>query len=461
MHILTALPAPELLIGMALALFVAYTIFGVTGFGSALIAAPVLAQAMPISTIVPLLAILDLTAAITNGFRIDAKANRGELMLLFPAMAIGSLIGAALLFYVPTRSLMLALGIFIIAYAVWGFLMPQSTSRIARGWAIPISTAGGIVSGLFGMGGAIYAMYISRRFDDRDTIRATQSALIGLATFHALSVFAADRLGRGADRPRRHPARQHLTRVTRQFLGRVDVDQRCLVRRRHFDKIAYMTLEQVARTDIAFDRLQLGEQRAMPQHRLAALAVTDRHDDRRRGVCFLRHAQFVDQPRRDERHIAEHDQRRIHVRGNTGDPPAQGRGKALRIIGIVYGKNIQPLQRVTHGGRIVSGHDDDAAGAGSERGLGAMSNDRLSVNLSKQLVLAPHARAAAGGKNHRGERPLHDLPGLRSVSVNCARIEIEISAGVAAPIARPIGPLMRASVSVSRPFCASRSRRLA
>jgi uncharacterized membrane protein YfcA len=189
-HILTALPAPELLIGMALALFVAYTIFGVTGFGSALIAAPVLAQAMPISTIVPLLAILDLTAAITNGFRIDAKANRGELMLLFPAMAIGSLIGAALLFYVPTRSLMLALGIFIIAYAVWGFLMPQSTSRIARGWAIPISTAGGIVSGLFGMGGAIYAMYISRRFDDRDTIRATQSALIGLATFTRVIIFA-------------------------------------------------------------------------------------------------------------------------------------------------------------------------------------------------------------------------------------------------------------------------------
>lgn len=189
-HILTALPAPELLIGVALALFVAYTIFGVTGFGSALIAAPVLAQIMPISTIVPMLAILDLTAAITNGFRIDAKADRSELLLLYPSMAIGSLIGAALLFHVPTRSLMLALGIFIIAYAVWSYFAPQSTSRIARAWAIPISTIGGIFSGLFGMGGAIYAMYISRRFDDRDTIRATQSALIGLATLTRAIIFA-------------------------------------------------------------------------------------------------------------------------------------------------------------------------------------------------------------------------------------------------------------------------------
>lgn len=190
-HILTALPAPELLISAALALFVAYAIFGVTGFGSALIAAPVLAQIMPITTIVPLLATLDLAAAITNGIRIDAKADRSELVLLYPAMAVGSLIGAALLFHVPTRSLMLALGVFIIAYAVWSFFRRQSTSRIARAWAIPISTVGGIFSGLFGMGGAIYAMYISRRFDDRDTIRATQSALIGLATLTRVVIFAA------------------------------------------------------------------------------------------------------------------------------------------------------------------------------------------------------------------------------------------------------------------------------
>jgi uncharacterized membrane protein YfcA len=189
-HILTALPSPELLISAAVALFIAYIIFGITGFGSALIAAPVLAQIMPISTIVPLLAILDCTAAITNGVRIDAKASRSELILLFPAMAIGSLIGAALLFHVPTRSLMLALGVFIIAYAAWSFFAPKTTSRIERGWAIPIGTIGGIFSGLFGMGGAIYAMYISRRFEDRDTIRATQSALIGIATFTRVIIFA-------------------------------------------------------------------------------------------------------------------------------------------------------------------------------------------------------------------------------------------------------------------------------
>lgn len=188
--ILAALPPIELLVYAAVALVTAYTIFGITGFGSGLIAAPVLAQVMPISSIVPLLAILDCAAAITNGIRIDTKADRSELMLLFPAVTLGTLIGAVLLFHMPTRLLMLALGIFIILYAAWSFFSRQSTSRIGRIWSVPIGTIGGVISGLFGMGGAIYAMYVSRRFDDRDAIRATQSAVIGLGTFTRVIVFA-------------------------------------------------------------------------------------------------------------------------------------------------------------------------------------------------------------------------------------------------------------------------------
>ncbi len=38
-------------------LAIAYIIFGIAGFGTALIAAPVLAQIMPVATIVPLLAL--------------------------------------------------------------------------------------------------------------------------------------------------------------------------------------------------------------------------------------------------------------------------------------------------------------------------------------------------------------------------------------------------------------------
>lgn len=46
-----------------LTLFFAYVIFGMAGFGSALIAGPVLALYLPLSMIVPLLALIDLSLA--------------------------------------------------------------------------------------------------------------------------------------------------------------------------------------------------------------------------------------------------------------------------------------------------------------------------------------------------------------------------------------------------------------
>ncbi len=43
---------------------------------------------------------------------------------------------------------------------------------------------------MFGSGGFIYAMYLSRRLDDKDAMRATQSALIALSTFTRVVIFA-------------------------------------------------------------------------------------------------------------------------------------------------------------------------------------------------------------------------------------------------------------------------------
>jgi uncharacterized membrane protein YfcA len=189
LQILDALPPLDLLLFAGIALFTAYTIFGITGFGSGLIAIPVLAQIMPVAVVVPLLSIVDCAAACTNGVRLGGNVDRKELLLFYPATAVGSLIGATLLFHVPTRAMMFALGVFIIAYACWSFFKPQSTARIGRAWAVPIGTFGGISSGLFGMGGAIYSMYISRRLPERDVIRATQSAVLGLNTFTRVIIF--------------------------------------------------------------------------------------------------------------------------------------------------------------------------------------------------------------------------------------------------------------------------------
>ena len=62
---------------------------------------------------------------------------------------------------------------------------------IGRGWVVPIGTLGGVFSGMFGSGGFIYAMYLTRRLTDKDEMRATQSALISLSTLTRAAIFFA------------------------------------------------------------------------------------------------------------------------------------------------------------------------------------------------------------------------------------------------------------------------------
>jgi uncharacterized protein len=184
------LPSIDTLAVAIPALIVAYVVFGITGFGSALIAAPVLAQVLPVAAIVPTLALLDCAAATINGFRLSEKVEKTELRSLVPLMIAGSLVGAWLLLVIPPRPMMFALGIFVVAYAIYGLLSPAAHGHLRRAWVLLFGSVGGIFSAMFGSGGFIYAMYLSRRLDDKDAIRATQSALIGLSTFTRGVIFA-------------------------------------------------------------------------------------------------------------------------------------------------------------------------------------------------------------------------------------------------------------------------------
>jgi uncharacterized membrane protein YfcA len=184
-------PSAETFLVAIPALTAAYVIFGIAGFGTALIAAPLLAHVMPVAAIVPLLAILDCLAAITMGVRLGDKVAKDELVRLVPLMIVGSLIGAYLLLIIPPRPMMLALGIFIVGYAIYSLIAPPPAGAIQRPWVLAFGTIGGVFSAMFGSGGFIYAMYLGRRLNDKDAIRATQSTLIGLSTFTRVIIFAA------------------------------------------------------------------------------------------------------------------------------------------------------------------------------------------------------------------------------------------------------------------------------
>lgn len=177
------------LVVLSIGIAIAYVVFGFAGFGTALVASPVLAQFMPLSQIVPLLALLDLCAALNNLARDGRNADWNELKRLGPMMLLGSVVGATVLLYARPESLLLLLGAFVTGYAIYALIGYQPAGRISAAMSVPFGLIGGVFSALFGSGGFLYAIYLQRRLDNRDRIRVTQTSLIGLSTLTRMAIF--------------------------------------------------------------------------------------------------------------------------------------------------------------------------------------------------------------------------------------------------------------------------------
>ena len=87
-------PLPnEFLIFAPLIALVAYTAYGLTGFGSTIIAVPLLAQIVPIKFAVPLMLLLDVVFGMFTGFRFRKQAQYREVMTLLPFILVGMAVG--------------------------------------------------------------------------------------------------------------------------------------------------------------------------------------------------------------------------------------------------------------------------------------------------------------------------------------------------------------------------------
>jgi uncharacterized membrane protein YfcA len=186
-------PAHVLLV-LPVVILAAYTVFGATGFGSSIIAVPLIAHALPLTFAVPLVTTLDCLGTSIATARQWRRAHFRELRRLLPTMLVGILAGTTILVHLPRAPALLALGIFAIAYGVYTLIGPPPKAAIGAGWAWPIGFVGGVFSALFGTGGPIYIVYLASRIHDKSELRATSSALIGISVAIRATVFAASGL---------------------------------------------------------------------------------------------------------------------------------------------------------------------------------------------------------------------------------------------------------------------------
>ena len=182
--------SPWLLLVAPVIIVIGYTVFGLSGFGSTVISVPVLAHFLPVSYLVPLMALLDLASATLVGTAGREHVARPEMKRIIPWMFVGFVVGVTLLKGVPDEYLRTALGIFAMSMGMYSIFNPTLLRTISAWWSVPVGIIGGAVATVFGAGGPIYSTYLSGRLKDKTEIRATMSALISISAFTRAIIYA-------------------------------------------------------------------------------------------------------------------------------------------------------------------------------------------------------------------------------------------------------------------------------
>lgn len=161
------------------AVVIAYTIKGLSGFGAGLIAIPILSLVLPVTIVVPAVSLLSYGANLIQSFKLRQNTCWPDIWPLIPFCLLGVFLAVWLIVNVNSKQLALAMGMFVIAYALYS-LLPMNRLTGPRLWAVPFGALGGFIGALFGSSGFVYATYLSLRPLNKAQFRATVAMALAL-----------------------------------------------------------------------------------------------------------------------------------------------------------------------------------------------------------------------------------------------------------------------------------------
>ena len=172
-------------------IILAYLVRGIAGFGSGLIAIPLLAMLLPLSVVVPTVVLLDYLASAGHGIQHRESIQWPEIFTLIPFAAIGVVSALFLFKTIDAQLLLKALGVFIVLYALYSFFSIEIKTQFKRLWAVPAGTLAGFIGTLFGTGGPFYVLYLQSRKLGKTEFRATFATVFLFDGFARLTGYLA------------------------------------------------------------------------------------------------------------------------------------------------------------------------------------------------------------------------------------------------------------------------------
>ncbi len=139
--------------------FGAALIQGVTGFGFALVAMPILSGLTSIQTAAPLVALTTLTNNLILCIYYRQSFDRQVVTSLLSGSVIGIPIGFLALGYIPTALMLVVLGTIIVTYSLYSLVSPTVPVLKSKLWAYGAGFVSGILLGSFNLPGPPIILY--------------------------------------------------------------------------------------------------------------------------------------------------------------------------------------------------------------------------------------------------------------------------------------------------------------
>lgn len=132
---------------------------GVSGFGFALVAMPVLSGLTSIYVAAPLVALTTLTNDTMMGLYYRRTFDRAVVGRLLLGSILGIPVGLLALQYLPAHWMLMILGLVIVAYALYALIDPVMPSLRSRRWIMGAGFLSGILIGSYNLPGPPVVLY--------------------------------------------------------------------------------------------------------------------------------------------------------------------------------------------------------------------------------------------------------------------------------------------------------------
>ncbi|MBE9065970.1 sulfite exporter TauE/SafE family protein [Leptolyngbya cf. ectocarpi LEGE 11479] len=139
--------------------FVAAFVQGVSGFGFALVAMPILSGVTSIQTAAPLVALTTLTNNLILCIYYRQSFDRNVITNLLLGSVLGIPIGFLALDYIPTALMLIGLGFVIVTYSLYSLVSPVVPVLKSKLWAYGAGFLSGILLGSFNLPGPPVILY--------------------------------------------------------------------------------------------------------------------------------------------------------------------------------------------------------------------------------------------------------------------------------------------------------------